>query len=140
MTLAELAAARSFRDVMRQQLSRVDADVMVSVFVRYERHDCPKRDKSLFLELKEHYALSPEIVVHSDERGPAGVAFTDDGAGESWASPEGFGKDVIPARRFAFIWTQGKCSACGLTARSAAGRLVDPQVRPPAERALVSRG
>lgn len=138
LTPVELAAARAFRDMRRQLLARGDADVTVSVFTANDRHDCAKRGgKSVFLQLREHYAFSPEIVVHSDEGGVGGIAVVDDGAGASWAPPEGFEQTVLPPRRFGWIWTEGKCPACGLTARSSSGRLVDPGTRPPGEHAVV---
>ena len=145
MTPAELAAARAFRlrqlDWFGPVSDRRPVDVRVSVFIRCYRHDCAKQGgKSVFLELREHYARSPEMVVFFDERRPLSIAFVDDGAGPEFAEQirtEGIFNEVIPAGRFGFIWTEGKCSVCGLTARSSAGRLVDPAIRPPAEHAIV---
>ncbi len=33
-------------------------------------------------------------------------------------------------RRFGWIFTEGRCPGCGMTARSGTGRLVDPEQRP----------
>jgi hypothetical protein len=37
----------------------------------------------------------------------------------------------VPAGRFGFIFREGRCRACGQTARSRVGRLVDGWQRPP---------
>lgn len=113
LTPAELAAARGFRAAQRAVLAhREPADITVSVFIGNDRHDCPAQGgKSVFLKLREHYVFSPLLVL-----------------------PDA----VIPARRFGWIWTEGTCRACGMTARSSSGRLVDPEIRPPSEHALVA--
>lgn len=105
MTKAEKAAAKAFRDTQRAVLEEKNASdkpqIVVSVLVRHYRHECAARGgKSCGLELREHYAFSPD-------------------------------------RRFGFVFTEGRCPACGVTARSGAGRLVDPDIRPPADRAVV---
>ena len=136
LTPAELAAARAFRSMQRVRLEQIDSDLLVSVFVRYERHDCAKRGgKSVFLELREHYAYSPACLVEETAVSVAG-RLVDPDVLRGISRVDG-GEFIAPAR-FGFIWTQGKCPACGLTARSAAGRLVDPAQRPPAEHAIVS--
>lgn len=43
-----------------------------------------------------------------------------------------------PGKRFGFIWTEGRCTPCGMTARSGTGRLVDASVRPPAQHSIVT--
>ena len=43
-----------------------------------------------------------------------------------------------PDHRFGFIFTQGRCGACGMTARSGDSRLVDPRIRPPAAHAVLT--
>jgi hypothetical protein len=145
LTPAELAAARAFRAARRDGLDRKTADITASVFVRYERHDCARRGgKSVFLELKEHYAFSPAYVLFRDgqvlptERTDLDFAqeVLDDLA-DAGMEHLSVAESIIPARRFAWIWTEGRCPACGLTARSATGRLVDPAVRPPAEHAIL---
>jgi hypothetical protein len=40
----------------------------------------------------------------------------------------------VPAGRFGWIWKEGRCSACGRTARSGDGRFVIADERPPRER------
>ena len=42
-----------------------------------------------------------------------------------------------PDGRFGFIFTEGRCAACGMTARSGDSRLVDTSIRPPAPRAVI---
>lgn len=145
MTVAELAAAQAFRAGQRFTLSvKNDNDppgVTVSVFAGNIRHDCPARGgASVFLEMREHYVRSPEAVVHMADDRVYGVALVDDGAGESWPEAEGFEATVVPAGRFAFIWTQGRCAACSLVARSGTGRLVDTRLRPPSRRAHICVG
>lgn len=104
----------------------------VSVFIRHDRHDCARKGgKSVFLELKEHYAFSPVYVVAD------GVATEQDDPEVLAAISRDSGAQFVSSGRFGWIWTQGRCPACGLTARSAAGRLVDPQIRPPAEHAII---
>ena len=136
MTPCDIAVAREFRRVRRAELARLHEagpDLTVSVLVRYERHDCAaKGGRSVFLELREHYAYSPAYhycdcgqvcrpaaahLVECDRCGP--VPLTD-------------------GKRFGWIWTQGRCPSCGLTALSRTGRLVDPAERPPAEHAIIS--
>lgn len=133
MTPAELAAARAFRTVRREQLASLAADITVSVYIRNDRHDCAaKGGKSVFLELREHYAYSPAY--HACDCGevccPATAHLVE--CGNCGPAP------ILPEKRFGWIWTQGRCPACGLTARSSAGRLVDPEVRPPAEHAIIT--
>ncbi len=45
-----------------------------------------------------------------------------------WVSEEHPG---VPTGRFGFIFREGRCRACGQTARSRVGRLVDGLQRPP---------
>lgn len=142
MTVAELHAARAFREGQRFTLSvkndNEPPDVTVSVYAGNIRHDCAARGgASVFLEMREHYVPSPcflacdcgEVccqapahqsrVVECDNCGPV---------------------PLVPAGLFAFIWTRGRCAACGLTARSGSGRLVDTRLRPPARRAVLAAG
>jgi hypothetical protein len=100
------------------------------VHVRYVRHDCARQGgKSVSLELREHYAFSPEYWIGRDGQAIAGDAPLDDPAATViW----------VPAKRFGWIWTEGRCAQCGMTARSSAGRLVDPADRPPADRAVLA--
>jgi hypothetical protein len=131
VTIAELRAARAFRFAQRGELSAKNAehppDLTVSVFVRQVRHACTARGGSVNLELREHYVTSPEWGILDSvavERAQAGVP-----------APAS-GMTVVPAGRFGFIFTEGHCPACGMTARSSSGRLVDPQERPPAAHAV----
>jgi hypothetical protein len=137
LTLAERSAAQVFRYTQRLWLAKLPpADITVSVFVRNYRHECAARDgKSIYLTLREHYAWSPAYhacgcgevccpalqhesrLTECDNCGPV---------------------PVMAAKRFGWIWLQGQCSACGVTARSKTGRLVDPAVRPPSGHAVIS--
>jgi hypothetical protein len=131
LTPAELAAARAFRGAQRAALAALDADITADVHARFVRHDCARRGgKSYALELREHYAFSPAYLVEGSTVTP----------GEDPDVLRGIsrvaGGEFIEPGRFGWVWTQGKCPACGMTARSSAGRLVDPAERPPAERAV----
>jgi hypothetical protein len=135
LTPAELAAAKAFRASQRAILEQKNAseppDITVDVHVHYDRHDCAARGgKSVSLELREHYVFSPEYFVYASLSGPV-EAVTRERKGRP-------GVAVIPAKRFGWIWTEGRCPQCGMTARCSRGRLVDPAIRPPSERAVVS--
>lgn len=138
MTPAEMLAARKFRAEQRAALERKNdaepPDIIVSVFVHFYRHECDRQDgKSVALELKEHYAYSPEYAVYG-------------GDAEGWrvcpVSPEALDvaadHSLLRPRRFGWIWVEGRCPACGMVARSRRGRLVDPVERPPDRRALIA--
>lgn len=130
MTEAEIAAARAFRTAQRAVLREKNASeppgIIVSVFIHHYRHDCAKQDgKSVSLELREHYVLSPRYLVIGDEAVPAGPStntYVPALAAE------------VPGKRFGWIFTEGRCPACTMTARSGTGRLVDPETRPAARR------
>lgn len=139
MTPAEIAAARQFRSMRRIMLEDLHAagpNLVVSVFTRYVRHECAARGGvSGALELKEHYAYSPAYLVEENVVSVAGKLVDPDVLrGISRVA----GGEFIEPGRFGWIWTQGKCPACQLTALSAAGRLVDPEERPPAEHAIIA--
>lgn len=75
----------------------------VPFFLGIYRHLCSARHgRSTGMELKEKYLLSP--------------MYPDDG---------------VPAGRFGFVFREGRCRACGQTARSRVGRIVDGWERPP---------
>lgn len=103
----EKAAGRIFRsaeEVALVQLNELqpptyDAPFFIALF----RHICTaKGSKSVAMELKEQYVVSPIY--------PA---------------------ENVPAGRFGYIYREGRCRACGQTARSRTGRLVDGWERPP---------
>lgn len=112
MTSADLLAARAFRAAQRAALkdrnARDKPDITVSVLIRHYRHDCAKQGGR---------SAALELREH--------YIF----------SPA---LSAVPAGRFGFIFTQGRCAACGTTARSGDSRLVDSAVRPPGPRAVVS--
>jgi len=132
LTPAELAAARLFRGQQRAALAKLDPpDITVSVFVRQYRHNCSAQNgKSVALELREHYVRSPLYrVCYCSVVAEQGPDFPHRDCDGSVIAAE--------AGRFAFIWTEGRCNACGTTARSSRGRLVDSAERPPADHAIV---
>ena len=136
---AELAAARAFRAAQRAILDGKNAsdppDITASVHVRNVRHDCAaKGGKSVSLELREHYVFS--WAYHVCDCGEICCQ-----AGGSLKECDICGPvPLVPAKRFGFIFTEGRCSGagCGMTARSGDSRLVDPAVRPPSPRAVIA--
>lgn len=129
LTDSEKIAGRYFRHLSQTRLEEShvsDSPTFVPPpWLRHYRHNCLLRgDRSTSLELKEVYVFSPELWVcycsaidelklgsfpHSDCQG---------------------GKVLSVEGRFGFIYKEGKC-ACGATARSIVGRLVDAWERPP---------
>lgn len=107
LTEPEKIAGRRFRDdctAWLREFNRVNPPTYdVPHFLGLYRHLCAGRNnRSTAMELKEQYIPSP---IYPDEGSPAG--------------------------RFGFIWREGRCRACGQTARSGEGRLVDGWERPP---------
>ena len=129
LTPAEKLAGRAFRDELvawLEALNQSEPTVMQPPSVtRHVRHDCPARSGlSTSFEMKEIYVTSPVYNVCS-----CGAMIAGDEAG--WHHPvSGCERFVVPAGRFALIYTEGKC-ACGMTGRSPEGRLVDAWERPP---------
>jgi hypothetical protein len=75
----------------------------VPFFLGIYRHLCnARKGRSTGMELKEQYLLSP---IYPEEN--------------------------VPAGRFGFVFREGRCRACGQTARSRVGRIVDAFDRPP---------
>lgn len=112
LTAVEKVAGRAFRDDVAGILSRLNATnpphYVVPSYLAAYRHLCPKRrNLSTAIELKECYILSPI-----------------------------FSAEGISEGRFGYIYREGRCLNCGRLARSASGRLVDGQERPP----LTGRG
>lgn len=85
-------------------LNETDPPTYVAAyFLGLFRHICSARkNRSMAMELKERYLVSPI-----------------------------YPSEGVPAGRFGFIYREGCCKACGQTARSAKGRLVDGWERPP---------
>lgn len=109
LTAVEKRAGRQFRDertAWLSELNRVDpATYQPPVFIGIYRHLCPARNnRSTAMELKERYVTSPQYVE---------------------------GGLLVAAGRFGYLYREGQCRACGQTARSGVGRLVDAFVRPP---------
>lgn len=125
-------AGRMFRkqcqDALEASHQDMPPDFIPPPWIKHWRHNCPKRQgRSTSLELKEKYWTSPRI----------GVCYCSTVA--PWTAPEGDfphedcqgGRDLTEAGFFAFIFKEGKCGGCGMTARSRAGRLVVAKDRPP---------
>jgi hypothetical protein len=145
LTPAELAAARAFRGYQRRALEMKDANITADVHVRYIRHDCAKQGgKSVSLELREHYVWSLEYEsadLGTPERsGPWEAYLADSVPWDELSGRYPVEQVTVPAKRFGWIFTAGKCQQCGMTARSGTGRLVDPETRPPSEHAIVAGG
>lgn len=107
LTDLEKKAGRRFRDDCSARLLAVNetspATFEVPFFLGVYRHLCPSRNgRSTGLELKEQYWISP---IYPEES--------------------------VPAGRFGYLFREGRCRACGQSARSQVGRLVDGWVRPP---------
>jgi len=107
LTPTEKKYGRLFRAESELKLFCInDADpptYEVPFFLGIYRHLCPARNnKSTGLELKEQYWVSP---IYPDED--------------------------VPAGRFGYLFREGRCRACGQTARSRVGRVVDGWERPP---------
>lgn len=103
----EKSAGRQFRADCEKALAALNerdpATYEVPFFLGLYRHLCEgKASRSVAMELKERYWVSP---IYEEEN--------------------------VPAGRFGFLFREGRCRACGQTARSRAGRLVDGWERPP---------
>lgn len=107
LTAVEKAAGRTFKENSAAHLLLLNEvappDFVVPFFLGLFRHLCAaKDDRSVAMELKERYLVSPIY-------------------------PDG----NVPAGRFGYIFREGHCRGCGQTARSGVGRLVDGWERPP---------
>jgi hypothetical protein len=125
LTDAERAAARVFLDD-RVAVFRALPEVtwQPPVYVHHIRHLCSALAKSISFELKEVCQDSPAYVVHADGEVAAVPGDAD--------APEGTtGSVVVQAGRFTWIYREGRCPDCKMTARSANGRLADATLRPP---------
>lgn len=102
LTPAEKAAGRAFRDRMQaaDAPQLAAADMVVPVYLAVLRHKCPGRGD---------ISTSLDLIEHY-------IRSPRDGQ--------------VPAGRFAWIFRDGSCRRCGLTARTP-GRLVAADSRPP---------
>lgn len=128
----EKAAGRAFRDARQAILDVLNAEsppgVRALVYWRVVRHECKaQRGASVGITLREHYEESPEYWLCAC------------GRISTWAPPEfphgdceGGARVVLAAGQLAFIWKEGTCSGaeCGLTVRTALGRIVVTADRP----------
>lgn len=130
LTPAEKQAGRFFRGVEQVTLDRLNElsppHIVVPLFCgKHYRHECIARDgRSTSFEVYEIYHYCPELwICYCSAIGqlvPGSFPHRDcDG-----------GKLILGSRRLGFIYREGKC-VCGLVARSADGRVVDAQARPP---------
>lgn len=105
LTPQEKEAGRAFRDAVQNELlATFETDPPTHVvpnFIAMFRHKCSARGG------RSSPLELKEVYKFSPAHGP------------------------VPARRFGFIYKEGKCRYCGNTARSRAGRLVDAHVRLP---------
>lgn len=107
LTPREKKVGRLFRVESEEKLTginKIDPPTYdVPFFLGIYRHLCSARHgRSTGMELKEKYLLSP---IYPEED--------------------------VPAGRFGFVFREGRCRACGQTARSRVGRIVDGWERPP---------
>lgn len=138
LTVSERAAGRKFRDSQQAALTvRNDEDppdLIMPPLVRHVRHECPGyRYNSVSFDFAEHYVFSPAYWVTAD-----GGVF-EAGRGEI-GKERTFYAEAVGASRFAFVYHEGRCRRCTVTARSATGRVVDPRERAPSQRAVVLSG
>jgi hypothetical protein len=139
LTAAERAAARVFLDD-RLAVFRSLPEVawQPPVYVHHIRHLCSALAKSVSFELKEVCQDSPAYVVGKDmtvvryEGGsPEGTQDMIDAQEEVGLRHLSIIGAVVPASRFTWIYREGRCPDCKMTARSANGRLADATLRPP---------
>jgi hypothetical protein len=107
LTAVEKAAGKRFRVQAELHLELRNTNdpptYEVPFFLGIYRHLCSARSgRSTGMELREQYLLSP---IYPEEN--------------------------VPAGRFGFVFREGRCRACGQTARSRVGRIVDGWERPP---------
>ncbi len=124
----EKVAGRAFRDEEEFLLLRYNQEqppsFVVPVFIGVYRHNCAGRGgRSTELALTERYVLSPafEVVDIGNQRVARHIV--------EGSHPEG--SVIVPEGRFAFLYREGTCRSCGLTARSESGRLIEAEERPP---------
>ena len=138
LTPAERRAGRLFRDAQAAVLATLNETeppgILVTSVLHYVRHNCPSRGGvSTALELKEHYELNPEYWVCYCSVVEPFVPYV-----FPHRDCDG-GKPVTEPGRFGYIWKQGRCPACQLTARSRDGRFVITAERPPDTRSIIGR-
>jgi hypothetical protein len=129
LTDAERAAARVFLDD-RVAVFRALPEVtwQPPVYVHHIRHLCSALAKSISFELKEVCQDSPRYAACGC--GSASTSGSLDGV-HSLLLPDCSGAVTVQAGRFTWIYREGRCPDCKMTARSANGRLADATLRPP---------
>jgi hypothetical protein len=136
LTRSEKLAGRRFRASVAAWLEKLNRDdppdMTVPPVVRHVRHDCPaKGGTSVSFELREVYIVSPEFWVLLGEGDVPEQAMTPGEMLERVKLRPGLDDyDHIPPGVVAFIYREGKCSACGMTGRSGTGRVADALERP----------
>lgn len=127
LTRDEKLAGRWYRQHCQEALDALNAAeppaLLVPPFGRHFRHECSARGgRSTSFELKENYDPNKDIwVCYCSAIAVHGPSFPHDGC-------QG-GRVLAVAGVIAWIWKEGKC-ACGLTARSKTGFVVDARERP----------
>ena len=139
LTPDEKTAGRLFKAASQAVLDKLNAESppesirLAMVFWRVVRHVCPEAgDASIGITLRERYAPSPEYRACYCSK----IDRTDIDRDFPHRDCDG-SKVVARAGLFAWIWKEGRCSGCGLTARTKAGRFVIAADRP-AERERTS--
>jgi hypothetical protein len=141
LTKAEKACGRWWRDEVAQVV--LDAlntanppDVSPPPFIRHIRHECPAAGgRSTSFDYAEVYVTSPRLAVcYCSE-----VQIITAESLRNFPHDDCQGGVFTEAGRLGWIYHEGKCAGCGFSARSAAGRVVDAQVRLPAGR-IVKHG
>ena len=122
LSAGEKRAGRAFRDACQAVLDarneKEPPGVLALPLWRVVRHECPAAGgASIGITLRETCEPSPEY-----------WACYCGGIGTwSWQFPHwdcDGGKVVVAGGRFTWIWKEGKCPACGLTARTGHGHFI----------------
>lgn len=129
LTGSEKQAGRHFKAGRQAVLDVLNAErppgVTVLPLWRVVRHGCEAAGRSsVGIVLREHYEPSPEYracYCGAVEPAVPGIFPHDDCDGS---------KVVAAVGQFAWIWKEGRCSGCGLAARTGQGRFVIAADRP----------
>src|SRR5262249_11814592 len=138
LTTAERAAGRWWRDLQLTELAALNAArppmQSPSPFIRHIRHLCPGNNgASISFDFAYTYVTSPRIgVCYCSVIKPVPDELLGKFPHEDCA-----GGELVPAGRFAFVYREGRCALCDLTARSTTGRVVDARERLPTGRKVV---
>lgn len=130
LTKEEKVAGRLFKASCQDKLDCLNESspptYLVPNFLALFRHLCPGHaEVSTALELKEIYEYSPsfELLRFGEDLVESGHPIVTEAPPDEAV--------LIPAKRFGFIYKEGKCKSCGQTARSKEGTFVDAYERAP---------